>query len=106
MVDKPEQTVTLTTYDTFSLYDRHARARIRGYTGNVSVAVRNPVEALPMTPVEPPLAKVTIFEVAHRPWGELMTSAEVGDCIYVGSREWRRRQGNAGSHLPNPGPQL
>jgi hypothetical protein len=23
--------------------------------------------------VEPALARVTIFEVAHRPWGELMT---------------------------------
>jgi len=31
----------------------------------------------------------TIFEVAHRPWGELRTSAEVGDVIYVGSAEWR-----------------
>jgi hypothetical protein len=30
-----------------------------------------------------------IFEVAHRPWGELRTSAEVSDVIYVGSAEWR-----------------
>jgi hypothetical protein len=33
--------------------------------------------------------KVTIFEVAHRPWGELRTSAEVDDRVYVGSRERR-----------------
>ena len=37
----------------------------------------------------PVLAKVTILEVAHRPWGELMTSAEVSDVTYVGSAEWR-----------------
>jgi hypothetical protein len=35
------------------------------------------------------LAKVAIFEIAERPWGWLSTSAEVDDCIYVGSREWR-----------------
>jgi hypothetical protein len=39
-----------------------------------------------------PLAKVTIFEVAKRPWGWLSTSAEVDDRVYVGSREWRRLQ--------------
>jgi hypothetical protein len=42
-------------------------------------------------PVEPALARVTIFEVAERPWGWLMTSAEVDDRVYVGSREWRQQ---------------
>jgi hypothetical protein len=42
-------------------------------------------------------AKVTIYEVAHRPWGELMTDARVDDFPYVGTREWRRRQ-----HLGKP----
>ena len=37
------------------------------------------------------LARVTIFEVAERPWGWLTTSAEVDDQIYVGSREWRQQ---------------
>jgi hypothetical protein len=41
---------------------------------------------------EPALAKATIYEVAIRPWGWLVTSAEVDDCMYVGSREWRRQQ--------------
>jgi hypothetical protein len=41
-------------------------------------------------PVEPALARVTIFEVAERPWGWLTTSAEVDDRVYVGSQEWRR----------------
>src|SRR5262249_21020701 len=36
-------------------------------------------------PVKPVLAKVTIFEVAERPWGWLTTSAEVDDRVYVGS---------------------
>ena len=54
-------------------------------------------------PVKPALAKVTIFEVAERPWGWLTTSAEVDNRGYVGSWEWRRQQRNAGSHLPNPG---
>jgi len=40
---------------------------------------------------EPALAKVTIFEVAERPWGWLTTSAEVDDRVYVGSREWRQQ---------------
>ena len=53
-------------------------------------------------PVKPVLAKVTIFEVAERPWGWLTTSAQVDDNVYVGSREWRR-QLKLGSHLPNPG---
>jgi hypothetical protein len=47
-------------------------------------------------PVKPALAKVTIFEVAERPWGWLTTSAEVDDRVYVGSREWRQ-QLNVGS---------
>jgi hypothetical protein len=38
---------------------------------------------------KPALAKVTIFEVAERPWGWLTTSAEVDDCIYVGTPEWQ-----------------
>jgi len=42
-------------------------------------------------PVKPVLAKVTIFEVAERPWGWLTTSAEVDDRVYVGSREWRQQ---------------
>jgi hypothetical protein len=33
--------------------------------------------------------KVRIYEVAHRSWGELRTSAEVDGRIYVGSAEWR-----------------
>ena len=37
----------------------------------------------------PALAKVMIFEVAHRLWGELRTSAQVDDRVYVGSAEWR-----------------
>ena len=43
-------------------------------------------------PVEPALARVTIFEVAERPWGWLTTSAEVDTRVYVGSREWRAMQ--------------
>ncbi|PWT93552.1 MAG: hypothetical protein C5B56_00515 [Proteobacteria bacterium] len=35
------------------------------------------------------LAKVTIYEIAERPWGWLLTTAEVDDRVYVGSREWR-----------------
>ena len=31
---------------------------------------------------EPALAKVTIFEIAKRPWGWLSTSAEVDDRVY------------------------
>ena len=50
-----------------------------------------------MPPVEPALAKVTIFEVAERPRGLLITSAEVDDRVYIGSREWRKQQCNAGS---------
>src|SRR5262249_51133318 len=46
---------------------------------------------------EPALARVTIFEAAERPWGWLSTSAEVDDRVYVGSREWRQQQCNAGS---------
>ena len=66
--------------------------------------IENSTAHAPMAPIcpQPALAKVTIFEVAHRSWGELMTSAEVSDCVYVGSREWRRQQ-NVGSHLPDPG---
>jgi hypothetical protein len=41
---------------------------------------------------EPALARVTIYEVAERPWGWLITNAEVDDRVYVGSREWRQRQ--------------
>jgi len=37
-------------------------------------------------PVKPALARVTIFEVAERPWGWLTTSAEVDNRVYVGSR--------------------
>ena len=56
-----------------------------------------------MTPsVKPALAKVTIFEVAKRPWGWLTTCADVDDRVYVGSREWRRQQ-KLGSHLLDPG---
>jgi hypothetical protein len=40
----------------------------------------------------PALANVTIFEVATRPWGWLVTSAEVDDRVYVGSPEWRQQQ--------------
>jgi hypothetical protein len=29
------------------------------------------------------LAKVTIYEVAERPWGWLVTSAEVDDRVYI-----------------------
>jgi hypothetical protein len=96
MVDKPEQTVALTTYDTLSLYDRHARARKRLYTENLSEVVRKqgwrPMANADQPPIEPALARVTIFEVAERPWGWLTTSAEVDDRVYVGSREWRALQ--------------
>jgi hypothetical protein len=44
------------------------------------------------SPKEPALAKVRIYELAERPWGWLVTSAEVDDRVYVGSREWRQRQ--------------
>jgi hypothetical protein len=37
----------------------------------------------------PDRTKVTIFEVAERPWGWLTTSAVVDDGVYVGSAEWR-----------------
>ena len=47
--------------------------------------------------VKPALAKVTIFEVAERPWGWLMTSAEVDDRVYVGSREWRQQLNDGSS---------
>ena len=53
---------------------------------------------------EPALAKVTIFEVAERPWGWLTTSAQVDDRVYVGSREWRQQQLNVGSHSSDAGP--
>jgi len=33
--------------------------------------------------------KVTIFAVAERSWGWLITSAEVDDTVYVGPKEWR-----------------
>jgi len=46
------------------------------------------------SPKGPALAKVTIYEVAERPWGWLVTSAEVNDRVYVGSRKWRRQLGN------------
>jgi len=45
-------------------------------------------------PKAPVLAKVTIYEIAERPWGWLSTSAEVDDRVYVGSREWRQLQQN------------
>jgi len=48
-------------------------------------------------PKSPALCKVTIFEIAERPWGWLSTSAEVDDRVYVGSREWRQQQRNARS---------
>jgi hypothetical protein len=38
----------------------------------------------------PALAKVSIFEVTLRPWGELITDARRDDRIFVGSPEWRR----------------
>lgn len=42
----------------------------------------------------PPVsAKVVIFEVIERPWGELTTDARVDDRIYVGSAQWRAVQG-------------
>jgi hypothetical protein len=50
----------------------------------------------------PALARVKIFEVAHRPWGDLMTSAEVDDRVYVGSREWRRQQCDNGENSAKP----
>jgi hypothetical protein len=43
-------------------------------------------------PVAPALAKVTIYEVTMRLGYELVTSAQVDDRIYVGSREWRQQQ--------------
>jgi hypothetical protein len=43
---------------------------------------------------KPVLARAVIFEVANRSWGELVTSAEVDDRVYVGSRECRRQLGN------------
>jgi len=42
---------------------------------------------------------VTIYEIAERPWGWLMTSAEVDDRVYVGSREWRRQSGSNSTHM-------
>jgi hypothetical protein len=44
----------------------------------------------PRTASAPASAKVRIYEVAERPWGWLVTSAEVNDRVYVGSREWRQ----------------
>jgi hypothetical protein len=43
-------------------------------------------------PVKPALAKVTILSPNGGPWGWLITSAEVGDRTYVGSRAWRQQQ--------------
>jgi hypothetical protein len=45
-------------------------------------------------PIAPALAKVTIYEVAHYPRAEFITTAEVGARVYVGSREWRQRNWN------------
>jgi hypothetical protein len=42
-------------------------------------------------PAAPNLTKVTIYQIAERPWGWLMTTAEVDDRVYVGSREWREQ---------------
>jgi hypothetical protein len=42
--------------------------------------------------ITPTLAKVTIYEVAERPWGWLVTTAEVDDRVYVGLREWRAQR--------------
>ena len=73
----------LTAYDTLFLYDRHARAR--------NVYIREGCHKLSATQgqippmAEPALAKVTIFELAKRPWGWLSTSAEVDDRVYIGS---------------------
>ena len=49
------------------------------------------MDANPDLPKTPALAKVKIFEVAERRWGWLMTSAEVDDRVYIGSREWRQQ---------------
>jgi hypothetical protein len=45
-------------------------------------------------PVKPALARVTIYEVTVRSGYELITSAQVDDHIYVGSRAWREQQLN------------
>jgi hypothetical protein len=46
-----------------------------------------------MTPPIPPArAKVTIYEVSLRKWGELVTSAEVDSRTYIGSRARRQQQ--------------
>jgi len=40
-----------------------------------------------------PTAKVTIYQVTKRSWGELVTDARVDDDYpYVGTQEWRERQ--------------
>jgi hypothetical protein len=42
-------------------------------------------------PVEPASARVSIFEVTPRPWGELVTDARrPDDRVFVGMPEWRR----------------
>src|SRR5262249_6922535 len=64
------------------MFRAHTRALWK--QGRCTVADADP------PPVEPALAKVTIFEVAERPWG-LMTSAEVGDRIFIGSKKWREQ---------------
>jgi hypothetical protein len=50
------------------------------------------------SPKVPASAKVTIYEVAERPWGWLVTSAEVDDCVYIGSREWCRQLNSNSTH--------
>jgi hypothetical protein len=43
-------------------------------------------------PIPPALARVTIYEVSLRKWGELVTSAEVDSRTYIGSRARRQQQ--------------
>ena len=89
---------------TFQEEDRHLHtsAPWDGVTGGFDrrtwSAWRNIVDADLDQYRTPALAKVTIFEVAERPWGWLTTSAEVDDRIYVGSKQWRDRMAAAKSN--------
>jgi hypothetical protein len=50
--------------------------------------------SIEMTPPKEPavLARVTIYEIAERPWGWLVTNAWVDDYLYVGTQQWRQQQ--------------
>jgi hypothetical protein len=57
--------------------------------------VTNKSGEAPKPPVPQASARVSIFEVTLRPWGELVTDARRDGRVYVGSREWREMRRSA-----------